>query len=94
MKINPRRMNTDPCEKHFGNAYQCVVSSCTAMVTEQWGDVDVKSGLAERANYAAVGNNRCAEDHFPQFNKNSNKFIIILYWTKENSTQSLASYSK
>ena len=59
----------DPCKNHFGNACQCMGGSCTAMITVQWGNADANSGLVEQANYAAVGNNRCAEDHFPQYRK-------------------------
>ena len=69
MKVHPKRITTDPCEKHFGNARQCVGGSRTAMVTAQWGDADAKAGLAEKANYAAVGNNRCSEEYFPRYRK-------------------------
>ena len=66
MRVNPRKMNTDPCEKHFGNTRQCVGGSRSGLNTEQFQISDARAGMAERANFAAIGNNRCSEDHFKQ----------------------------
>ena len=64
MTIDPRAINTDPVEHHFGNGRQMVGGSTNSMTTSAWGHSDAKSGLAKTANYSNVGNNRHAEDHF------------------------------
>lgn len=58
MVINPHRINTDPCEHHFGNGRQSIGGSTNGMTTAAWGNADCKSGLAKASQYNAVGNNR------------------------------------
>ncbi|EJK60144.1 hypothetical protein THAOC_19553 [Thalassiosira oceanica] len=65
MKLSPRRMNTDPVENHFGNCRSSVGGSTQSLTTAQWGAGDAKAGLAEAANFAAIGNSRRASEGEP-----------------------------
>ena len=57
MTIHPRKLMTDPVEKHFGNGRQMVAGSRSGMTTSQWITADTHATLAVEANYAAIGNN-------------------------------------
>ena len=76
MKLVPRKLNTDPCENYFGNGRQMVGGSTHAMTTSQWGHADAKAGLAEAANFAAIGNSKNSQDKAPSigFKKRMTKF--------------------
>ena len=61
MKVHPHRATTDPCEHHFGNGRQNQGGSRQGMTMSAWWQTDNKSAHAKPTNYAAVGNNRNAE---------------------------------
>ena len=76
MKLVPRKLNTDPCENYFGNGRQMVGGSSHAMTTSKWGHADAKAGLAEAANYAAIGKSKKSQYKSPSigFNKRLTRF--------------------
>ena len=55
--IHPRKLMTDPVEKHFGNGRQIMAGSRSGMTTSQWTTADTHATLAVEANYAVIGNN-------------------------------------
>ena len=76
MKLVPHKLNTDPCENYFGNGWQMVRGSSHVMTTSQWGHADAKAGLAEAANYAAIGKSKKSQYKSPSigFNKRLTRF--------------------
>ena len=62
MEVNPRVMNTDPVEHHFGNLRQMIGGSHSGLNCMSASQGGAKGGLAKQANYAPVGNNKCAEE--------------------------------
>ena len=60
MKVNPRVLNTDPVEHHFGNCRQMVGGSHAGLNVMGFDQGDTKSGLVKAANYNNVGNNKNA----------------------------------
>jgi len=63
MKINPRVLNTDPVEHHFGNCRQMVGGSTAGLTVQQIGFGDTNAGLTGSVNYHNIGNNRLAGQH-------------------------------
>ena len=57
MTIHPRKLMTDPVEKHFGNGRQMVAGSRSEITTSQWTTVDTHAMLAVEAKCAAISNN-------------------------------------
>jgi hypothetical protein len=68
-RINPRTMNTDTVEWHFGNARQMVGRSTNKLTAAGFGNADKKKASTfNAANMAIVGNNSsgvcvCVLDH-------------------------------
>ncbi len=56
-KINPRSMNTDTVEWHFGNARQMVGGSTNKLTAAGFDNADKKASTFNMANMAIVGNN-------------------------------------
>ena len=56
-KINPRSMNTDTVEWHFGNARQMVGRSTNKLTAAGFDNADKKASTFNAANMAIVGNN-------------------------------------
>ena len=52
------RLATDPAEHHFGNGRVFVGGSRCGVSVAQWRQADTKSGLAQRANFDTLGNNK------------------------------------
>ena len=61
MKVNPKVMNTDPVEHHFGNLRQMIAGSHAGFTSVSASQADTKYGLAKTANYNVVENNKCAD---------------------------------
>ena len=62
MSINPRVLNTDPVEHHFGNCRQMVGGSHAGLTVMGFDQGDTKAGLAKAVNYHNVGNNKHADE--------------------------------
>jgi hypothetical protein len=56
-RINPRTMNTDTVEWHFGNARQMVGGSTNKLTAAGFDNADKKASTFNAANMAIVGNN-------------------------------------
>ncbi len=56
-RINPRTMNTDTVEWHFGNARQMVGGSTNKLTAAGFDNADKKASTFNAANMAKVGNN-------------------------------------
>lgn len=55
-KIDPRTLNTDPVEHHFGNCRQFVGGSQHGLTVGAFTSADRKASLARGAGFSAVGN--------------------------------------
>ena len=62
MEVNPRVMNTDPVEHHFGNLCQTIGGLHSGLICMSASQGDAKGGLAKAANCNPVSNNKCAEE--------------------------------
>ena len=62
------RLATDPAEHHFGNGRVFVGGSRCGVSVAQWRQADTKSGLAQRANFDTLGNNKY-EGHFAKYGR-------------------------
>ena len=67
--IDPRTLNTDPVEHHFGNCRQMVGGSTSGLTAAAFSQADRKANLAKLAGYNAVGNCRGANEHFTKQKK-------------------------
>ncbi len=56
-RINPRTMNTDTVEWHFGNARQMVGRSTNKLTAAGFDNADKKASTFNAANMAIDGNN-------------------------------------
>ena len=56
MTIHPRKLMTDPVEKHFGNGRQMVAGSRSGMTIHHWTKAD-HAMLAVETNCVVIGNN-------------------------------------
>ena len=76
MKLVPHKLNTDLCGNYSGYGRQMVGENSHAMTTSQWGHADAKAGLAEAANYAAIGKSKKSQYKSPSigFNKRLTRF--------------------
>ena len=63
-KINPRAMNTDTVEWHFGNARQMVGGSTNKLTAAGFDNADKKASTFNMANMAIVGNNSSGANMF------------------------------
>ena len=62
--INPRAMNTDTVEWHFGNARQMVGGSTNKLTAAGFDNADKKASTFNMANMAIVGNNSSGANMF------------------------------
>lgn len=60
ISINPRTLNTDCVEHHFGDARQFAGGSTSRLSGLQFDYADFLSGISVQAKFEAVGNNRTA----------------------------------
>eukprot|EP00984_Skeletonema_dohrnii_P013632 scaffold5653_cov95-Skeletonema_dohrnii-CCMP3373.AAC.7 len=67
--IDPRTLNTDPVEQHFGNGRQFVGGSTHGLTARGWNHADQKAGLARMRGYGAVGNCQGSGEHFTKMEK-------------------------
>jgi hypothetical protein len=56
-RIDPRTMNTDTVEWHFGNARQMVGGSANKLTAAGFDNANKKASTFSTANMAIVGNN-------------------------------------
>jgi hypothetical protein len=68
-KINPRSMNTDAVELHFGNVRQMVGGSHNKITAAGFDSGDRKSSMCKASMYAPVGNNSSMAIPFDKKNK-------------------------
>jgi hypothetical protein len=63
-RINPRTINTDTIEWHFGNARQMVGGSTDKMTATSFDNADKKASTFNAANMAIVGSNLVGVNSF------------------------------
>jgi hypothetical protein len=62
--INPRTLNTDCMEHHFGNCRQITAGSHHGLTVSMWQAGDAKASRLKQARHALKGNNSNAPDSF------------------------------
>ena len=68
-RINPRTMNTDTVEWHFGNARQMVGGSTNKLTAAGFDNADKKASAFNAANMDIVGNNSLGVNIFDSKNR-------------------------
>jgi hypothetical protein len=67
--INPRTMNTDTVEWHFGNSRQMVPGSSNTLTAAGWDNAARKASAFNASKMALVGNNSSGENPFSRNKK-------------------------
>jgi hypothetical protein len=64
LSINPRTLNTDCLEHHFGNGRQITAGSHHGLTVSMWQAADAKASRLKQARHGLKGNNANAPDAF------------------------------
>lgn len=76
-EINPRAINTDCVEWHFGDGRQRVGGSTSKMTALQWDYADFHAGLSNAATMKMLGNNSSGQDRIDGSNDtNANSYFV------------------